>query len=598
MSGIAGTGIVSCLPTNIQPTLSLVGYHGDDSYYLWQDVVDEAINAFPHTSLDFYRSYNSKYFKPHTFFDSWQRLLELLPESVVVRCSQMSPTGVASQLTARDTAHYTQVTGDADTACRHGDSVWFSPSCRANTTECVPLMIRHSFEAAMQLAFFLDLPLAIVMVSHGAGTFAEYYAAAQTGRFLFHMWMPDDTLVDAAGRLPVPLQLPLADPLGQSRGVYRTGFTSYDVRNYVWRGLEAADPRVHYLATSFALYDADMAAMMNHSHALQAAGEAPAAAARRVACEWVTASPDRWRPWIPPLCPPGLQADASVAACAPCLAGSSCPGGFAATAPCPRGSFCPAGASVPTPCPAGLGTPGGGATAAANCTECADGGAARIGGACVPQATLVPSILLPLAALLAAAAAAYHLRRLGEEEALWRIHGSDLTCPDPPEVLGRGAYGLVVRAQCRGTPVALKHFSGGAGGAAAGAAGAAGGGGSTGGRPDSWETLPAKNMEVPAPARCASWEKSAGGGSPARPSARVTSNPPLWNLYSHGAGGPGTPGDLRRGMKALTGIRHPCITAVMGVCAQPPGLLAGPCLVMELMEMGSLWDLVRPPCQC
>ena len=43
---------------------------------------------------------------------------------------------------------------------------------------------------------------------------------------------------------------------------------------------------------------------------------------------------------------------------------------------------------------------------------------------------------------------------------------------------------------------------------------------------------------------------------------------------------------LRDGMRRLTGIRHPCITAVLGVSKAPPGIGEGSCLVMELMELG------------
>jgi hypothetical protein len=42
-------------------------------------------------------------------------------------------------------------------------------------------------------------------------------------------------------------------------------------------------------------------------------------------------------------------------------------------------------------------------------------------------------------------------------EALWRIPNSAITFTDPPEVLGRGTFGLVVKGQYRGTTVALKR---------------------------------------------------------------------------------------------------------------------------------------------
>ena len=83
----------------------------------------------------------------------------------------------------------------------------------------------------MQLAFFLDLPLAILLVTHTPNDdYVEFYAAARAGRFLFHMWMPDDSLVDGAGRLPVAMQLPPANALEQAR---RRRRRQYSRRNLI-----------------------------------------------------------------------------------------------------------------------------------------------------------------------------------------------------------------------------------------------------------------------------------------------------------------------------------------------------------------------------
>jgi hypothetical protein len=124
MSGTAAIGIVDCLPSEVQPIISLVGYQGDDTYYTWQDIVDLAFESPAHSSLDFYRSYNARVFAPHTFFDPWQRLFDLLPDRVIIRCSAMNSS--SQSLTARDTAHYTLVTGDADVSCHHDDSIWLA----------------------------------------------------------------------------------------------------------------------------------------------------------------------------------------------------------------------------------------------------------------------------------------------------------------------------------------------------------------------------------------------------------------------------------------------------------------------------------------
>jgi hypothetical protein len=70
----------------------------------------------------------------------------------------------------------------------------------------------------------------------------------------------------------------------------------------------------------------------------------------------------------------------------------------------------------------------------------------------------LPSIVLPAVALLALAAALAHRQRLARAETAWLIPPAELTYPDPPEVLGCGSQGVVVRAVHRGTSVAVKRF--------------------------------------------------------------------------------------------------------------------------------------------
>ena len=51
---------------------------------------------------------------------------------------------------------------------------------------------------------------------------------------------PDDSLVDAGGRLPVMLNLPNSNDLEQINGIYRTGLARFRPRNYGWRRLQEA----------------------------------------------------------------------------------------------------------------------------------------------------------------------------------------------------------------------------------------------------------------------------------------------------------------------------------------------------------------------
>jgi hypothetical protein len=232
---------VSCLPADIRPSLvSILNYPGDDSYFLWSEIVESGRNSSQKLFLDYYRSYDANSFEPHVFFDTWQKILELLPSEVIVRCSDMT---LGSEI-FRDTELYTALTNDSDVAC-YNDQVWFSPSCRQNTAKCVPIMIQYFFDGLMQLAYFLNLPLAIVLVAKGEGDYDEYYHAARVGRSLFGYYSPDDRLVDRFGRLPVLLNLPRANMAEQQRNIFRTGSADQKLESYVWRELPEVSPQVN-----------------------------------------------------------------------------------------------------------------------------------------------------------------------------------------------------------------------------------------------------------------------------------------------------------------------------------------------------------------
>jgi hypothetical protein len=239
-SWVGAMKIAPCVPPEEFPFMaSVLKYSGDDSYFLWSEVIEAGWNSSQKLALDYFRSYDANAFDAHVFFDPWQKLLELLPPEAIIPCSAMS----SGSPNDRHADHYTAVTGDAGVDC-HNDQVWISPSCRTNTTRCVPLMLQYFVDKAMQLAHFLNLPLAIVAVGPVAGSYAAYFRAARAGRFLFGYWSPDDLLVDPRGRLPVLLNLPRASPAEQARGVYRTGAASQQLRSYVWRELPAVDPQV------------------------------------------------------------------------------------------------------------------------------------------------------------------------------------------------------------------------------------------------------------------------------------------------------------------------------------------------------------------
>jgi hypothetical protein len=408
-----GIARAAVLPTDVRPTLlSVHDYDLSDGFYLWQEQLNAGLNAKTFHALDDYRFYNASHYTPHIFFDTWQQMLALLPESSIIRCAQMA----SGMYNDRYADLYVKYTNNTDIDCFENDTIWFSPAClKSNKTMCVPLMIQYSEQFAMQLSFFLNIAFAVVMVGPGAkNDYADYYKAIRSGRFLFGYYSPDDTLVDANGKSPIILGFPPTNALEHAIGLYRTGLSSVKPRNFCWPSLASVDSHIEYFAGQFNLYNQDMAMLMNTSRALQNLGSSEDDAARMAACEWIKTHQDRWVAWIPAVCPAGAYVADTVQSCIPCPAGRYCPGRAAPAALCPIGSFCPANASRPAPCPAGTLSPQAGASSEAGCSVCASG-YIHVAGACASYVVIFPSAILPAVAVVVAALLLAHHARVGVE---------------------------------------------------------------------------------------------------------------------------------------------------------------------------------------
>ena len=342
--------------------------------------------------LDDYRSYDAALNKPYVAFDHWSKMLQSIPENLIIKCSDPAND--------RDAQSYISITQDTDVQCHFNDTIWFSPSCRSNLSECVPTMVIEKVDMTMQLAFFLRMPLAIIMVSQGANDYQEYIAAARNGRYIFFWLLPDDELYDQQGGLPVQLELPPANSKEQNDGIYSTSPAPELLRTYAWQKLSSVDSRVSTFASNLEFSDSDIEGMMAQSVQMRLEGRNPDAAARDIACGWVRGNRATWAPWIPTVCPAGSWLE--VGTCSPCPVGSFCTGGFAQPVLCPVGLFCPANASQPAPCESGWETRQAGA-AAADCNFCAAGYVPAAGG-CWQLSTLIISLVC----FSAIAAAAFH----------------------------------------------------------------------------------------------------------------------------------------------------------------------------------------------
>jgi hypothetical protein len=203
-----GIQFVSNLQEVVRPTFaSTLGYAGVDFLFLWQDTVEAGLNSPERTILNHYHAYNSKLNQPAKFFDRWEKILELVPADLILPCSMVYSDGDNF-----NSEKYKSLTNDTG-GCSINDSVWFSPACRLNVSECVPVVMQYYTSVASQLAFFHHMPMAIVTVGSGENNYFEYYDAVQRGHFLFGYWWPNDRPVDQRGRVPEQLIFPRANLL-------------------------------------------------------------------------------------------------------------------------------------------------------------------------------------------------------------------------------------------------------------------------------------------------------------------------------------------------------------------------------------------------
>ena len=83
--------------------------------------------------------------------------------------------------------------------------------------------------------------------------------------------------------------------------------------------------------------------------------------------------------------------------------------------------------------------------------------AVEIGGRCISIGIVIPTVLIPLLVVGLILVFAYVERKRKQADSVWAVKRSELFYNDPPEVAGRGTFGLVLIAEYRGTTVAVKR---------------------------------------------------------------------------------------------------------------------------------------------
>ena len=189
-----------------------------------------------------------------------------------------------------------------------------------------------------------------------------------------------------------------------------------------------------------------------------------------------------------------------------------------------------------------------------NCV-CPSGKSVEVAGLCLLLEILVPAIIVPSVLFFSLIVISAFLQVNPKADDLsWCINSAEIIFPDPKEILGRGSNGDVLRVTYRGTPVAIKQFTRSTSLLSKSF---------TGNSNQDFGNDFDLNYHAPFPVNEST-------------TAVLTSN---FNK-------------LLQDVKCLTRLRHPYLTTIMGALVTGSGHFKEISIVMEVMDLGSMWDLL------
>jgi len=292
--------IQTTYPTWAPKDLGSMGYEGLSTTYIPKTPQQNAYAASG-TALQFYRNWNVSWNKPWEYFASTSSV----NSSHLMPCAK---TVLSDDATMR---RHVAFTGDADGvvitndkyAAKCFDSWWWAaPSCRANTSRCVPWITGGTgweMEVMLQKTTVYFMPIAMGVAS----SWAMYTTLPQSGNVIFYWWTPDPTFISLD---PMILKYPAYKAEEWAVGNMLTEGNGATINTIASRDLNTLAPIVERFADLVDLPIAEMNNMLRDH--LDKGLDYSEESWRNVTCTWLRNNRDLWQTWIPDEseCSPGF----------------------------------------------------------------------------------------------------------------------------------------------------------------------------------------------------------------------------------------------------------------------------------------------------
>ncbi|CAK8998651.1 unnamed protein product [Durusdinium trenchii] len=271
--------------------LGNMGYEGLTSTFIPKPVQQEAYRT-QGMALQYFKYWNASWYQPSKYFES----ISVIPSGLTKLCSD-STSVMTDDATMR---RHIVFTGDVDglvydstsdsysARCDDGHW-WLSPSCRSNSTLCVPFItggVGWGIEELMQKSTKWNMPMALgVAASWSAYTEFPFLHPKSH----FYWWIPDPTFLELE---PLQVIYPPTDRRAYSSGDMSTAASGISVDKHVSRDLSVLAPNVENFVSNILVTMAQMNAILLDQKNTSDSW-------RETTCRWLRSNQKVWQSWIP-----------------------------------------------------------------------------------------------------------------------------------------------------------------------------------------------------------------------------------------------------------------------------------------------------------